>query len=166
MLDAVRAARALPHTSLTAASRVGLYGYSEGGGAGASAAELQPTYAPDVPLAGTYSGAPPANLTAVMKGIDGSALVSALGDHVQLLDDALPALIEPSGGPPTGQAAWEASSSLYCSAAMARSSSERPKAVPYTLTIGCWMSNWHSRRVACQLLRSVSMVALLAPSGV
>jgi hypothetical protein len=79
VLDAVRAARALPHTSLTAASRVGLYGYSEGGGASASAAELQPTYAPDVQLAGTYSGAPPANLTAVMKGIDGSALVSALG---------------------------------------------------------------------------------------
>jgi hypothetical protein len=79
VLDAVRAARALPGTSLTSGSRVGLYGYSEGGGASASAAELQSTYAPDVELAGTYSGAPPANLTAVMKGIDGSALVSALG---------------------------------------------------------------------------------------
>ncbi|KOU59833.1 triacylglycerol lipase [Streptomyces sp. MMG1533] len=79
VLDAVRAARALPGTSLTSASRVGLYGYSEGGGATASAAELQPTYAPDVHLAGTYAGAPPADLTAVMKGIDGSALVSALG---------------------------------------------------------------------------------------
>ncbi|MGA5139983.1 lipase family protein [Streptomyces azureus] len=79
VLDAVRAARALPGTSLTAGSRVGLYGYSEGGGATASAAELQPTYAPDVQLAGTYAGAPPADLTATMKGIDGSALVSALG---------------------------------------------------------------------------------------
>ncbi|WP_455567439.1 lipase family protein [Streptomyces caelestis] len=79
VLDAVRAARALPGTSLASGSRVGLYGYSEGGGASASAAELQPTYAPDVKLAGTYSGAPPANLTAVMKGIDGSALVGALG---------------------------------------------------------------------------------------
>jgi hypothetical protein len=79
LLDAVRAARALPGTSLTSGSPVGLYGYSEGGGATASAAELQPTYAPDVHLAGTYSGAPPADLTAVMKGIDGSALVAALG---------------------------------------------------------------------------------------
>ncbi|MEU4466920.1 lipase family protein [Streptomyces sp. NPDC024017] len=79
VLDAVRAARALPGTSLASGSRVGLYGYSEGGGASASAAELQPGYAPDVQLAGTYAGAPPANLTAVMKGIDGSALVSALG---------------------------------------------------------------------------------------
>lgn len=51
VLDAVRAARALPGTSLSSGSRVGLYGYSEGGGATASAAELQPTYAPDVPLA-------------------------------------------------------------------------------------------------------------------
>ncbi|MEU5396915.1 lipase family protein [Streptomyces tibetensis] len=79
VLDAVRAARALPGTSLTSGSRVGLYGYSEGGGASASAAELQPTYAPDVHLAGTYAGAPPADLTAVMKGIDGSALAAALG---------------------------------------------------------------------------------------
>jgi dienelactone hydrolase len=79
LLDAVRAARALSGTSLTSGSPVGLYGYSEGGGATASAAELQPTYAPDVRLAGTYSGAPPADLTAVMKGIDGSALVAALG---------------------------------------------------------------------------------------
>lgn len=79
VLDAVRAARSLPGTSLTAGSRVGLYGYSEGGGATASAAELQPTYAPDVHLAGTYAGAPPADLTAVMKGIDGSVLAAALG---------------------------------------------------------------------------------------
>ncbi|MFJ8467754.1 lipase family protein [Streptomyces swartbergensis] len=79
VLDAVRAARALPGTSLTSRSPVGLYGYSEGGGATASAAELQPTYAPDVPLAGTYAGAPPADLTATMKGIDGSVLAAALG---------------------------------------------------------------------------------------
>lgn len=78
LLDAARAAHALPGTSLTPQSRTGLYGYSQGGGASAAAAELQPSYAPDVTLAGTYSGAPPADLTAVMKGIDGSALAGAL----------------------------------------------------------------------------------------
>ncbi|MGW5371932.1 lipase family protein [Streptomyces sp. NPDC004011] len=78
VLDAVRAARNLPGTSVTAASPVGLYGYSEGGGATASAAELQPAYAPDVTLAGTYSGAPPADLTAVTRAIDGSDLAGAL----------------------------------------------------------------------------------------
>ncbi|MFC9328495.1 lipase family protein [Kitasatospora sp. NPDC057015] len=79
LLDAVRAARALPGVSLAPDSRVGLYGYSQGGGASASAAELQPSYAPEIKLAGTYAGAPPANLTEVLKGIDGSALAGALG---------------------------------------------------------------------------------------
>ncbi|GAA3228323.1 lipase family protein [Actinocorallia longicatena] len=79
LLDAVRAARTLPGTSLTSASKVALYGYSQGGGASAAAAELQPSYAPDVSLAGAYSGAPPADLAAVTKGIDGSALAGALG---------------------------------------------------------------------------------------
>ncbi|NKQ24838.1 lipase family protein [Streptomyces galbus] len=79
VLDAARAARALPGSSVTAASRVALYGYSQGGGATAAAAELQPSYAPDVRLAGTYAGAPPADLVEVTKAIDGSDLAGALG---------------------------------------------------------------------------------------
>lgn len=79
VLDAVRAARSLESASITSASRVALYGYSQGGGATAAAAELQPAYAPDVILAGTYAGAPPADLVAVTKAIDGSELAGALG---------------------------------------------------------------------------------------
>ncbi|GAB2871222.1 alpha/beta fold hydrolase [Streptomyces deserti] len=79
VLDAVRAARSLGGASVTEASRVGLFGYSQGGGATAAAAELQPGYAPDVALAGTYSGAPPADLAAVTDAIDGSDLAGALG---------------------------------------------------------------------------------------
>jgi dienelactone hydrolase len=79
VLDAARAATALPGTSLTAKSAVGLYGYSQGGGAVAAAAELQAAYAPDVRLTATYSGAPPANLTEVTAAIDGTELVGALG---------------------------------------------------------------------------------------
>ncbi|MBC8993507.1 lipase family protein [Micromonospora chalcea] len=92
LLDAARAARAVPGASVTAQSRVGLYGYSQGGGASAAAAELQPTYAPDVPLAGTYVGAPPADLTAVIGGIDGSALVGALGWSLNGFAQSDPAL--------------------------------------------------------------------------
>ncbi|MEU5275336.1 lipase family protein [Streptomyces asoensis] len=92
VLDAVRAARSLDTTSLTAASRVALYGYSQGGGATAAAAELQPTYAPDVTLAGTYSGAPPADLVAVTKAIDGSDLAGALGWSVNGFLESDPAL--------------------------------------------------------------------------
>ncbi|MDQ1037624.1 hypothetical protein QFZ75_004040 [Streptomyces sp. V3I8] len=79
VLDAVRAARSVTGGSVTTASPVGLYGYSQGGGATAAAAELQSSYAPDVTLAGTYAGAPPADLAAVTKAIDGSELAGALG---------------------------------------------------------------------------------------
>ncbi|WP_229070111.1 lipase family protein [Actinoplanes sp. DH11] len=79
VLDAARAAKALPNTSITAKSLVGLYGYSQGGGAVAAAAELQAGYAPDVTLKATYSGAPPANLADVTAAIDGSELLGALG---------------------------------------------------------------------------------------
>lgn len=58
LLDAARAARAVPGASVTAASRTGLYGYSQGGGASAATAELQPSYAPDVELAGTSPAHP------------------------------------------------------------------------------------------------------------
>ncbi|WP_406124100.1 lipase family protein [Streptomyces sp. NBC_00989] len=79
VLDAVRAARSVAGASVTTRSPVGLYGYSQGGGATAAAAELQSSYAPDVTLAGTYAGAPPADLTSVTKAIDGSELAGALG---------------------------------------------------------------------------------------
>ncbi|MEU4244918.1 lipase family protein [Actinoplanes sp. NPDC026619] len=79
VLDAARAVKALANTSVTAKSAVGFYGYSQGGGAVAAAAELQSSYAPDVPLKATYSGAPPANLAEVTAGIDGTELVGALG---------------------------------------------------------------------------------------
>lgn len=92
MLDAARAARSVPGASVDAASRVGMYGYSQGGGASASAAELQSTYAPDVRLVGTYSGAPPADLTEVMKGIDGSALAGALAWSINGFAQAEPEL--------------------------------------------------------------------------
>ncbi|MFJ4629277.1 alpha/beta fold hydrolase [Streptomyces sp. NPDC088847] len=79
VLDAVRTARSVGGASVTAGSPVGLYGYSQGGGATAAAAELQSSYAPDVTLSGTYAGAPPADLTSVTKAIDGSELAGALG---------------------------------------------------------------------------------------
>nr|WSY53171.1 lipase family protein [Streptomyces sp. NBC_00886] len=79
VLDAVRAARSVAGTSVTADSPVGLYGYSQGGGATAAAAERQSSYAPDVTLSGTYAGAPPADPTSVTKAIDGSELAGALG---------------------------------------------------------------------------------------
>lgn len=58
----------------------------------AAAAELQPSYAPDVTLAGTYSGAPPADLTDVTEAIDGSDPAGALGWAVNGFLQSDPAL--------------------------------------------------------------------------
>ncbi|MEO3751943.1 lipase family protein [Streptomyces sp. B6B3] len=92
LLDAARAAHAVDGASVTDDSPVGLYGYSQGGGASAAAAELHPDYAPELPLVGAYSGAAPADLTEVIEGIDGSALAAALGWSVNGIRQAEPAL--------------------------------------------------------------------------
>lgn len=79
VLDAARAALQVPNASVTSESPVGVYGYSQGGGAAASAAELQTTYAPDVNLKAGYAGAPPADLAKVMRTADGTTLTGVLG---------------------------------------------------------------------------------------
>ncbi|MFQ6331134.1 lipase family protein [Nocardia sp. CWNU-33] len=57
VLDSARAALRLP-SSLNPNSPVILYGYSQGGMASAGAAELQPSYAPDLNVRGAYVGGP------------------------------------------------------------------------------------------------------------
>ncbi|WP_374243357.1 MULTISPECIES: lipase family protein [Mycobacterium] len=79
MLDAGRAAMKLPGTSLDPHGPVAFWGYSQGGGAAASAAELASSYAPDLHVVGTYSGAPPADLKELFPYADGSALVGVVG---------------------------------------------------------------------------------------
>lgn len=92
VLDAARAALALPGTSLTKRSGIGLYGYSQGGGAAGSAAELAPTYAPELNLKGAYVGGPPANLFEVMKSVDGSLLTGAIPWSINALHAYRPEL--------------------------------------------------------------------------
>ena len=70
-LDVVRAAQRLSGTGLSSTSPVGLMGYSQGGGAAASAVELAPTYAPELRLKGAVVGAVPADLTKVASNLDG-----------------------------------------------------------------------------------------------
>ncbi len=64
VLDSIRAAEAFRGTRVPTL----IFGYSQGGGAAAAAAELQSTYAPDLDVLGTYAGAPPADLRALMSG--------------------------------------------------------------------------------------------------
>ena len=72
VLDAMRAARALDSGELPEAGPAAIIGYSEGGAAAAWAAQLQPTYAPDVPLVAVAAGAAAANVESAGPTLDGS----------------------------------------------------------------------------------------------
>jgi pimeloyl-ACP methyl ester carboxylesterase len=81
-LDAVRAALRLPGTGLSANTRVAIVGYSQGGHAAGWAAQLAPTYAPQLNIAAYAVGAPPADLKVVADhndGGDNAGLVLAAG---------------------------------------------------------------------------------------
>ena len=90
MLDAARAAKKLPDTSLNPDGPIAFWGYSQGGGAAASAAELASSYAPELKVVGTYAGAPPADLKALFPYADGSVLVGAVGYALNSVMTAYP----------------------------------------------------------------------------
>ncbi|MFF5035490.1 lipase family protein [Nocardia salmonicida] len=77
ILDGARAANALggvgPETPLA------LWGYSQGGGATAGAAELHHSYAPELDLKGTWAGGSTADLAAILARIDGALIGGAIG---------------------------------------------------------------------------------------
>ncbi len=72
VLDAMRAARALAPDELPAGGPAAIMGYSEGGAAAAWAAQLQPTYAPELPLAAVAAGAAAANIETAGSILDGT----------------------------------------------------------------------------------------------
>ncbi len=84
-LDGIRAARQLPELAVEH-SPIALAGYSGGGLATAWAAALQPSYAPDLRLAGAAIGGAPMNLKAMAEGLGlnphpafGLAMAAAIG---------------------------------------------------------------------------------------
>ena len=90
MLDAARAAKKLPDTSLKPDGPLAFWGYSQGGGAAAAAAELASSYAPELNVVGTYAGAPPADLKELFPYADGSVLVGAVGYALNSVITAYP----------------------------------------------------------------------------
>ncbi|WP_236790524.1 lipase family protein [Amycolatopsis sp. GM8] len=92
VLDAIRAAQRLPEAGLPSDGPVAIAGYSQGGGASAAAAELQPAYAPELKLKGAYAGAPPADLAAVAQNLDGHYAVGFLLFAVASMNYAYPEL--------------------------------------------------------------------------
>jgi len=90
MLDAARAAKKLPDTSLKPDGPLAFWGYSQGGGAAAAAAELASSYAPELNVVGTYAGAPPADLKELFPYADGSVLAGAVGYALNSVITAYP----------------------------------------------------------------------------
>ncbi len=106
VLDSIRAAQRLPEANLPDAGPVLTAGYSQGGGASAAAAELEPSYAPELKLLGSYSGAPPADKAVVGEHLDGSHAAGLLGYAIIGLDAAYPELGIPELLNEKGQQFW------------------------------------------------------------
>lgn len=79
VLDSIRAAQRLPEAGLPDAGPVAITGYSQGGGAAASAAEIAQSYASELALKGVVAGAVPAEQSAVAQNLDGSKYFPFLG---------------------------------------------------------------------------------------
>lgn len=92
VLDSMRAARRLRGAGIAAHGPAAIYGFSEGGGAAGGAIELQPSYAPDVALAGAFVGAAPADYRAMFRHVDGSSLAFLMGYAAIGFGRAYPAL--------------------------------------------------------------------------
>ncbi|HWE90833.1 MAG TPA: lipase family protein [Pseudonocardiaceae bacterium] len=92
VLDAVRAAQRLSGSGLTTDGQVGITGYSQGGGAVAAAAELAPSYAPDLKLVGVAPGAPPADTLQAAQAISGNTGTGLMGFALIGVNQAYPQL--------------------------------------------------------------------------
>jgi fermentation-respiration switch protein FrsA (DUF1100 family) len=72
VLDVMRGARRLEPDELPVEGPAAIIGYSEGGAAAAWAAQLQPSYAPDVPLLAVAAGAAAADVESAGPRLDGT----------------------------------------------------------------------------------------------
>ena len=92
VLDALRAATAVPGAGLSAAAPMAIEGYSQGGGAADWAAQEQPSYAPGLRLKGVAAGGTPANLQAVAANINGTVWFAFLAGSALGFSAAYPSL--------------------------------------------------------------------------
>lgn len=92
VLDAIRAARNIERSGVVQSTKVGLWGYSQGGGATGWAAALAPSYASGMKIVGSASGGVPANLKTVGANLNGSVNGGLLGDSLVGLSEAYPKL--------------------------------------------------------------------------
>ncbi|QWF83831.1 lipase family protein [Amycolatopsis sp. CA-230715] len=92
VIDSVRAAQRLGAAGLSPGAKVIFRGYSQGGGAAAWAGQLQPSYAPEMKLAGVAAGGIPADLVQVTLQLDGKFGFGVFAYALVGLDRAYPEL--------------------------------------------------------------------------
>lgn len=73
MLDLLRAAKQLTNFKVYPSTPMLMWGYSQGGGAAAAAAELAHSYTPELPLKAVYAGGVPSDLMQVLPLLDGTS---------------------------------------------------------------------------------------------
>ncbi len=92
VLDSIRAATRAPGTGLDTGGPVAIWGYSEGGVAAAWAAQLQPTYAPELHVVGVAAGGVAPDVGAFAQQLDGGAFFGFGVSALIGLDAAFPQL--------------------------------------------------------------------------
>ena len=98
LIDGARAAMQLSDTSLDPRGPVAFWGWSSGGQASGSAAELAASYAPGLTVVGSLVGAPPADLAPMIPFIDGNLFAGALGWLLNGIASAYPEAAGPLSG--------------------------------------------------------------------
>ncbi len=78
LLDSLRAVLQIPELGLDKESRLGVMGYSEGGGAAAAAAELCSSYAPELDIEAVVAGGVPADPRRIAALSDGQVVFAAV----------------------------------------------------------------------------------------
>ncbi|WP_197704533.1 lipase family protein [Jatrophihabitans sp. GAS493] len=82
LLDVARTAFQVPSAGLVSSTKVGIWGYSEGGQASLWAAQLAASYAPELQVAGDAAGGVPGDLKLTASQLNGGAFFGFLGDAV------------------------------------------------------------------------------------
>ncbi len=90
VLDGLRAARAFGPAGIDPKAPIGVWGYSGGAIASSTAAQLQPTYAPELPLAGLVLGGNNASIREGLRAFDGTVVGGAVVIGTIGLDRAYP----------------------------------------------------------------------------
>jgi Secretory lipase len=90
VLDAIRATRSFGPARVSPAAPVGMWGYSGGAFATSVAAQLQPSYAPELHLAGIALGGEVASIKGTLEDFSGSVLGGALVVGIIGIDRSFP----------------------------------------------------------------------------